>query len=220
MCLGERCPNTDYVPTADEIGQMAALVREGVEAGALGFSTSRTLLHKDLKGVYMPGTFAGSDEMLALGMAMKGLSHGVYELVSDHLGEDDEWEWVKTFAKESGLPVTLVATSAGAYEGNKMYNIAEESRLAGMEIRPQIAGRPTGILQGLTSSFHIFAGHPTYKTQIAHLPLEQKVATTHARRGPRRVAGRGQAHVQDRPDGGQSVGVPLPGVPAGRAAQL
>jgi len=153
--LGERC-NTDYVPTADEIGQMAALVREGVEAGALGFSTSRTLLHKDLKGVYMPGTFAGSDEMLALGMAMKGLSHGVYELVSDHLGEDDEWEWVKAFAKESGLPVTLVATSAGAYEGDKMYNIAEESRAQGMEIRPQIAGRPTGILQGLTSSFHIF----------------------------------------------------------------
>ena len=174
--LGERC-NTDYVPTANEIGQMAALVREGVEAGALGFSTPRTLLHKDLKGVYMPGTFAGSDEMLALGMAMKGLSHGVYELVSDHLGEDDEWEWVKAFAKESGLPVTLVATSAGAYEGDKMYNIAEESRRQGMEIRPQIAGRPTGILQGLTSSFHIFAGHPTYKARIAHLPLEQKVAT-------------------------------------------
>jgi N-acyl-D-amino-acid deacylase len=173
--LGERC-NTHYVPNADEIGQMAALVREGVEAGALGFSTSRTLLHKDLKGVYMPGTFAGSDEMLALGMAMKGLSHGVYELVSDHLGEDDEWEWVKAFAKESGLPVTLVATSAGAYEGDKMYNIAEESRAQGMEIRPQIAGRPTGILQGLTSSFHIFAGHPTYKRELAHLPLEQKVA--------------------------------------------
>ena len=173
--LGERC-NTDYVPNADEIAEMAALVREGVEAGALGFSTSRTLLHKDLKGVYMPGTFAGSDEMLALGMAMKGLSHGVYELVSDHLGEDDEWEWVKTFAKESGLPVTLVATSAGAYEGNKMYNIAEESRLGGMEIRPQIAGRPTGILQGLTSSFHIFAGHPTYRREIAHLPLDEKVA--------------------------------------------
>jgi N-acyl-D-amino-acid deacylase len=49
----------------------------------------------------MPGTFAGSDEMLALGMAMKGLSHGVFEMVSDHLGEDDEWEWVKDFAKET-----------------------------------------------------------------------------------------------------------------------
>jgi N-acyl-D-aspartate/D-glutamate deacylase len=155
---------------------MAAIVREGVAAGALGFSTSRTLLHKDLKGVHMPGTFAGSDEMLALGMSMKGLKHGVFEMVSDHLGDDDEWKWVQGFAHETGLPVTLVATSAGAYEGNKMYNIAEESRREGMDIRPQIAGRPTGILQGLTSSFNVFSGHPTYRREIAPLPLDEKVA--------------------------------------------
>jgi N-acyl-D-amino-acid deacylase len=173
--LGERC-NTDYEPNADEIAQMAALVREGVEAGALGFSTSRTLLHKDLKGVHMPGTFAGSDEMLALGLSMKGLKHGMFEMVSDHLGDDDEWMWVKGFAHETGLPVTLVATSAGAYQGDKMYNIAEEARRHGMDIRPQIAGRPTGILQGLTSSFHVFSGHPTYRRDIAHLPLAEKVA--------------------------------------------
>jgi N-acyl-D-amino-acid deacylase len=173
--LGERC-NTDYVPNEAEIAEMAELVREGVAAGALGFSTSRTLLHRDLKGVHMPGTFAGSDEMLALGMAMKGLKHGVYELVSDHLGEDDEWEWVKTFAEETGLPVTLVATSGGAYEGNKMYNIAEEARSKGMEIRPQIAGRPTGVLHGLTSSLNIFSSHPTFRREVAHLPLDEKVA--------------------------------------------
>jgi len=107
--LGERC-NTDYVPNATEIAEMAKLVREGVAAGALGFSTSRTLLHKDVKGVHVPGTFAGSDEMLALGLAMKGLSHGVYEMVSDHLGDDDEWLWVKDFARQTQLPVTLVAT--------------------------------------------------------------------------------------------------------------
>jgi N-acyl-D-aspartate/D-glutamate deacylase len=173
--LGERC-NTDYVPTAEEIAEMAALVREGVEAGALGFSTSRTLLHKDKKGVHVPGTFAGSDEMLAMGLAMKGLSHGVYELVSDHLGDDDEWAWVKDFASQTNLPVTLVATSAGAYEGNKMYNIAEESRLQGMDIRPQIAGRPTGVLHGLQSNFHIFVGHPTWRKELADLTVPEKVA--------------------------------------------
>ncbi len=172
--LGERC-NTDYQPDASEIAEMARLVREGVAAGALGFSTSRTLLHKDLKGVHMPGTFAGSDEMLALGLSMKGLRHGVFEMVSDHLGDDDEWLWVKGFAEETGLPVTLVATSAGAYEGDKMYNIAEEARRRGMDIRPQIAGRPTGILHGLTSSFHVFAAHPTYRREIADLPLDDKV---------------------------------------------
>ena len=173
--LGERC-NTDYVPNTDEIAQMAELVREGVEAGALGFSTSRTLLHKDLKGVHMPGTFAGSDEMLALGLAMKGLKHGMFEMVSDHLGDDDEWQWVKDFAAQTQLPVTLVATSAAAYQGDKMYNLAEESRLAGMDIRPQIAGRPTGVLQGLHSNFHVFIAHPTYRAEIAHLAHEDKVA--------------------------------------------
>jgi N-acyl-D-aspartate/D-glutamate deacylase len=173
--LGARC-NTDYAPNAAEISEMADLVREGVEAGALGFSTSRTLLHRDKQGIHVPGTFAGSDEMLAMGMAMKGLTHGVYEIVSDHLGEDDEWAWVKAFAEETRLPVTLVATSAGAYEGNKMYNIAEESRAKGMDIRPQIAGRPTGILQGLQSNFHVFVAHPTYREKIGDLPLEEKVA--------------------------------------------
>jgi N-acyl-D-aspartate/D-glutamate deacylase len=173
--LGDRC-NTDYQPNADEIAQMAAIVREGVAAGALGFSTSRTLLHKDLKGVHMPGTFAGSDEMLALGLSMKGLRHGVFEMVSDHLGDDDEWTWVKGFAEQTGLPVTLVATSAGAYEGNKMYNIAEESRQQGMDIRPQIAGRPTGVLHGLTSSFHVFLASPTWREKLADLSLEDRVA--------------------------------------------
>ncbi len=173
--LGDRC-NTDYQPNAAEIAEMARLVREGVEAGALGFSTSRTLLHKDLKGVHMPGTFAGSDEMLALGLSMKGLRHGVFEMVSDHLGDDDEWMWVKGFAEQTGLPVTLVATSAGAYEGDKMYNIAEESRAHGMDIRPQIAGRPTGILHGLTSNFHVFIASPTFKTAIEPLPLAERLA--------------------------------------------
>jgi len=172
--LGDRC-NTDYEPNAEEIAQMAALVREGVEAGALGFSTSRTLLHKDLKGVHMPGTFAGSDEMLALGLSMKGLKHGVFEMVSDHLGDDDEWMWVKGFAQQTGLPVTLVATSAQAYEGNKMYNIAEEARHHGMDIRPQIAGRPTGILHGLTSNFHVFLASPTWKEKLASLDLDGRL---------------------------------------------
>jgi N-acyl-D-amino-acid deacylase len=173
--LGERC-NTDYVPNAAEIAEMAELVREGVAAGALGFSTSRTLLHKDLKGVHMPGTFAGSDEMLALGLSMKGLKHGVFEMVSDHLGDDDEWAWVKDFASQTKLPVTLVATSASAYHGDKMYNIAEEARLQGMDIRPQIAGRPTGVLHGMQSNFHVFMGHPTYKSEVGDLPLDEKIA--------------------------------------------
>tara|TARA_Y100000589_G_scaffold88831_1_gene83192 strand:+ start:4532 stop:6256 length:1725 start_codon:yes stop_codon:yes gene_type:complete len=172
--MGERC-NSDYAPTKDEVNQMADLVREGVEAGALGFSSSKTLLHKDINGEYMPGTFSGNEEMLALGLGMKGLNNSVFELVSDHLGEDEEWEWVKDFQKQTGLTVTLIATTAPAYKNNKMYNLAEQARLEGHEIRPQAAGRPTGVLHGLQSSFHAFVGHPTWKKELASLGHEELV---------------------------------------------
>ena len=174
--MGPRCNTQDDVPTDDEIAQMQQLVRQGIEAGALGFSTSRTWLHTDKHGVHVPGTFAGSDEMLALGLSMKGLGHGIFEMVSDHLGSDDEWAWVQQFARETGRPITLVATSAAAFEGNKMYNIAEAAREQGIEVRPQIAGRPTGVLHGLQSNFNIFATTPTYRSQLADLPLHQKLA--------------------------------------------
>ncbi|MEE4298490.1 MAG: amidohydrolase family protein [Pseudomonadales bacterium] len=174
--MGERCNTQDDLPTEAELAQMQQLVREGVQAGALGFSSSRTLLHKDKHGVHVPGTFAGSDEMLALGLAMKGSSHGVFELVSDHLGEEDEWQWVRQFARETGLKVTLVGTSPGAYIGDRVYRLAEEAAGEGMEIRPQLAARPTGVLHGLQSSFHVFVGHPTYRSEVAELPLAEKVA--------------------------------------------
>jgi N-acyl-D-amino-acid deacylase len=169
--MGERC-NTDYAPTQAEVDTMAALVREGVEAGALGFSSSKTLLHKDIKGEYMPGTFSGNEEMLALGLGMKGLNNAVFELVSDHLGEDEEWAWVTEFQKQTGLTVTLIATTAPAYENGKMYNLAEQARKEGREIRPQAAGRPTGVLHGLQSSFHAFVGHPTWREELADLDHE------------------------------------------------
>ena len=169
--MGERC-NTDYAPTDDEVTQMAELVREGVAAGALGFSSSKTLLHKDIKGEYMPGTFSGHDEMLALGLGMKGLNNSVFELVSDHLGDDEEWAWVTEFQKQTGLTVTLIATTAPAYENGKMYKLAEQARSEGREIRPQAAGRPTGVLHGLQSSFHAFVGHPTWRESLAQLDHE------------------------------------------------
>jgi N-acyl-D-aspartate/D-glutamate deacylase len=56
-----------------------------------------------------------------------------------------------------------------------MYQVAQDAMAEGIDIRPQIAGRPTGILHGLTSSFHVFSGHPTYRREISHLPLERKI---------------------------------------------
>ncbi len=173
--MGERC-NTDYAPTQEEVEEMAVLVREGVEAGALGFSSSKTLLHKDIHGEYMPGTFSGNDEMLALGLGMKGLKNSVFELVSDHLGDDKEWAWITDFQKQTGLTVTLIATTAPAYENGKMYKLAEQARAEGREIRPQAAGRPTGVLHGLQSSFNAFVGHPTWRNELANLDHDTLLA--------------------------------------------
>ncbi len=166
--MGERA-SSDYEPTPDEIKAMADLVREGVEAGALGFSASKTLLHKDVNGVHSPGTFSGYDEMLGLGMGMQGLNNAVFELVSDHLGEEGEWEWIRAFQAETGLPVTLIATTAPAYTSGKLLNYAQEAMEQGLAIRPQVAGRPTGVLHGLQSSFHAFVGHPTWHAELKDL---------------------------------------------------
>lgn len=172
--MGERC-NVEQ-PTDAEIEQMCELVRDGLGAGALGFSTSRTLLHTDKSGVHVPGTFADNREMLALGLAMKGSDHGVFEIVSDHFGTTEEWDWVKTVARETGRPITLVPTSAAAYEGDKVFKIAQAAHDEGLEIYPQIAGRPTGILHGLSSSFHAFVAHPTFARELAGLSIEEQVA--------------------------------------------
>jgi N-acyl-D-aspartate/D-glutamate deacylase len=174
--MGARCNSRDDLPTPAELTEMQRLVREGVAAGALGFSSSRTLLHKDKHGIHVPGTFAGSDEMLALGLGMKGLKHGIFELVSDYLGDDDEWTWVKHFARETGLKVTMVGTSAAAYVDGRIYRMSAEAVAEGMEIRPQMAARPTGVLHGLQSSFHVFTGHPTYRTEVDHLDHDAKLA--------------------------------------------
>lgn len=173
--MGERCNDKEAAPTEAELEEMQTLVRDGLKAGALGFTSSRTWLHTDRSGVHVPGTFAGSDEMLALGMAMKGLHHGIFELVSDYLGDADEWEWIKQFSKATGRPVTLVSTSPRILGGGTIFDVAEQARKDGLQVRPQMAGRPTGLLHGLQSSFHVFMRHPTYMEQLKGLPHEEKL---------------------------------------------
>jgi N-acyl-D-aspartate/D-glutamate deacylase len=153
--MGERC-NTDELPTNADIEAMARIVREGLEAGAVGFSTSRTFLHKDVHGVLVPGTHAPADEMRALGGAMKGLHHGVFEIVSDHLGEEDECNWVIDVGRESGRPVTVVWTSFDAFTCDTFMALARRAAKEGVKVIPQVAGRPTGILHGLQSTVHVF----------------------------------------------------------------
>src|SRR3546814_8145585 len=85
---------------------MSRIVEEGVRAGALGFSTSRTVLHKSIDGELVPGTTATAEELIAIGRAMGRVGYGVFEMASDLKREWNEFQWMGDLSRETGLPVT------------------------------------------------------------------------------------------------------------------
>lgn len=173
--MGERGAK-NQPPTADEIDAMAAIVREGIAAGALGFSTSRTLLHRAVDGEPVPGTFAAEDELLGIGRALGGLGLGVFELASDLRPEEPEIAWMEKLARETGRPVTftLLQNDIDPEQWRRMLEATERAAERGARVIGQISARPTGLLMGWDSTAHPFIFHPTYRT-LAHLPLAARV---------------------------------------------
>ncbi|OYZ28127.1 MAG: amidohydrolase, partial [Novosphingobium sp. 16-62-11] len=106
--LGER-EKPGAIPTTDDIRKMADIVEEGVRAGALGFSTSRTVIHKSVDGEVVPGTSATAEELIEIGRAMGRVGYGVFEMASDMKREWDEFGWMGALSRETGLPVTYAA---------------------------------------------------------------------------------------------------------------
>ena len=165
----ERCQNQVDASEA-EIGKMSKLVTEAIDSGALGFSTSRTILHRDIYGKYVPGTEASSEEMRALAFGVDKAGEGTLEITSDWLDEEIEMSWMKEYVNKSDCGLTFLQTSGDAV---KTILFAEEQFLKGKNIRPQFPGRNVGLMFGLESSLHPFIQYPAYK-EIADLPLEQK----------------------------------------------
>jgi len=173
--MGERGAKNQK-PTADDIERMAELVREGLAAGALGFSTSRTLLHRAIDGEPVPGTFAGEEELLGIGRALGQVGHGVFEMASDLAPEADEFCWMEKFAASTGRPITFAClqNDLNPDQWQRLLRFAEDCAARGSRVVPQVAGRPTGLLLGLESSFHPFSTYPSY-AEIAGLPLAERV---------------------------------------------
>ncbi len=165
----ERCQNQVDASEA-EIGKMSELVTEAIDSGALGFSTSRTILHRDIYGKYVPGTEASSEEMRALAFGIDKAGEGTLEITSDWLDEEIEMSWMKEYIKKSDCGLTFLQTNGDAV---KTILFSEEQFLKGKNIRPQFPGRNVGLMFGLESSLHPFIQYPAYK-EIADLPLDQK----------------------------------------------
>ena len=175
--MGERGARNEEA-TPDDIATMAALVRDSLRAGALGFTTSRTMLHRAKNKDLVPGTFASEAELLGIGRAMGEVGHGVFEMASDMVGADATMEWMIKLSTETGLPITF-AMAQTDNQPDAFRHVLERVRTYnanGAHLVPQIPGRPTGMLMGLQSSLHPFITHPSYR-EIAHLPLDERVAT-------------------------------------------
>lgn len=165
----ERCQN--QVDASDEeISKMSELVTEAIKAGALGFSTSRTVLHRDIYGKYVPGTEASSEEMRALAFGVDKAGEGTLEITSDWLDEEMEMSWMKEYVKKSDCGLTFLQTKGDAV---KTILFSEEHFLKGKNIRPQFPGRNVGLMFGWETSVNPFMQFPAYK-EIADLPMDQK----------------------------------------------
>ena len=167
----DRCQN-QVDASKDEINQMSEIVEKAINAGALGFSTSRTILHRDVYGVYVPGTEASSEEMKELAFAVDRAGEGTLEIVSDWLDQEIEMSWMKEYVEKSDCGLTLLQTNGDSV---KTILYCEEQFLKGKNVRPQFPGRNVGLMFGLESSLHPFIGHPSYK-EISHLPLNERLS--------------------------------------------
>jgi N-acyl-D-amino-acid deacylase len=166
----------------DDIAQMAKIVRESIEAGALGVSTSRTIAHRAIDGEPVPGTYAAEDELFGLGRALAEAGAGVFELApagvmgEDLAAADREMDWMRRLAGEIERPVTfaLIQHDHDPDQWKRMLDLALEAHDAGVPVRPQVAGRPLGLLLGL-QTFHPLRDRPSYR-ELEPLPLDEKVA--------------------------------------------
>lgn len=174
--MGERGARNE-TPTEHEIAQMSAIVEEGLRAGALGFSTSRTVLHKSIDGELVPGTTATREELLGIGRAMGRVGHGVFEMASDLKREWDEFGWMAELSRETGLPVTFAMLQSIAKELSWEEQMEETARAnaTGANIVAQIALRGTGILMAWRGTVHPFKFRPSW-VAIEGLPWEQQWA--------------------------------------------
>ena len=167
--MGERgAKNEDANP--EDIAEMAAIVKEGIEAGALGFSTSRTLAHRAIDGEPVPGTFAAEDELFGIGRVLGELGTGIYEVAPAGVTGDDanapalEVAWMRKLSSEIKRPVTfaMVQHDNDPEAWRMAFEASIEALDEGAEIYPQVAARGISLLLTLRGR-HPFIHSPAYR---------------------------------------------------------
>ena len=172
--MGERgAANEDA--TAEDIAAMKAIVKEAIEAGALGFSTSRTMMHKSIDGVPVPGTFAARDELFGIGEALHEAGAGVFELAGEHLGMPEEMVWMRDLARDMRRPVVfnLSQVDQDPQLYSRMLDELDKAAAEGLPVYAQCAGRAIGIMMCWQGTANPLMPYPSY-LQLAQLPWPER----------------------------------------------
>jgi N-acyl-D-amino-acid deacylase len=163
--------------SAEEIAEMASLVREAVHAGAIGASTTRTALHRAKDGELAAGTTAAAAELIAIGEALGKAGHRVFSLASDLVDLDHEFAWMSEISTRAGVPVTYQVLQADFAPElwREWINRGVAANRQGAWLVPQVAGKPTSVMVGFQSATHPFSHHKTFQA-LKGLPFAEMVA--------------------------------------------
>lgn len=180
--MGKRAEE-QQAATDEDITLMKKLLREALEAGAIGISTGRTDLHRTADGKATPASEATLKELAGLGEALQGLNHGVIQFVSDYKSikcvEDFETEFdlLRQTAKAANRPLSVSWTqhAENPNQWKEVLKQAEAFAASGSVMRLQSGVRGIGVLTGFDTTLHPFIGFPSY-IEVSHLPLAERVA--------------------------------------------
>ena len=172
--MGERGAQRETA-TADDIATMAALAAEGVEAGALGFTTSRTLNHRTSRGEPTPTLTASAHELVGIAEGLGSIGKGVLQVVSDHMNTDEEFAMFRRMVAESGRPLSfsLVQSPFDSESYREVLDRITVARGDGLAITGQVATRAVGLLFGLQCTLHPFMANPVF-ADIASLSVPEQ----------------------------------------------
>ena len=174
--MGDRGVNREEA-TDDDISKMAKLAHDAVMAGALGFSTSRTLNHRSADGNPTPTLTASERELLGIAMGLRKAGRGTLQFVSDFDDMHEEMAMLRRLVEKSGRPLSVSIAQADSKPTlwRHLTDWLEQGVADGLPMRGQVGSRPVGVLLGLELTLNPLSGHPSF-AKIADLPLNKKVA--------------------------------------------